>query len=46
VGRYSRPDDLIGALVRLLSDASGFVTSVVIPVDGDFLLTRYRARGE
>jgi NAD(P)-dependent dehydrogenase (short-subunit alcohol dehydrogenase family) len=36
MGRYGLPDDLIGALVYLLSDASGFVTGVVIPVDGGF----------
>jgi NAD(P)-dependent dehydrogenase (short-subunit alcohol dehydrogenase family) len=36
MGRYGLPDDLIGALVYLLSDASGFVTGVVLPVDGGF----------
>jgi NAD(P)-dependent dehydrogenase (short-subunit alcohol dehydrogenase family) len=36
MGRYGVPDDLIGALVWLLSDASGFVTGVVVPVDGGF----------
>jgi NAD(P)-dependent dehydrogenase (short-subunit alcohol dehydrogenase family) len=36
MGRYGEPDDLIGALVWLLSDASGFVTGVVVPVDGGF----------
>ena len=36
MGRYGRPDDLIGALVWLLSDASGFVTGVVVPIDGGF----------
>ena len=36
MGRYGQPDDLIGALVWLLSDASGFVTGVVVPVDGGF----------
>ncbi len=36
VGRYGLPDDLIGALIWLLSDASGFVTGVVVPVDGGF----------
>lgn len=36
MSRYSLPDDLIGALVRLLSDASGFVAGVVVPVDGGF----------
>jgi len=36
MGRYGDPDDLIGALVWLLSDASRFVTGVVVPVDGGF----------
>ena len=36
MGRYGDPDDLIGALVWLLSDASAFVTGVVVPIDGGF----------
>jgi NAD(P)-dependent dehydrogenase (short-subunit alcohol dehydrogenase family) len=36
MGRYGEPDDLIGPLIWLLSDASSFVTGVVIPVDGGF----------
>jgi NAD(P)-dependent dehydrogenase (short-subunit alcohol dehydrogenase family) len=36
MGRYGEPDDLVGALVWLLSDASAFVTGVVVPVDGGF----------
>jgi NAD(P)-dependent dehydrogenase (short-subunit alcohol dehydrogenase family) len=36
LGRYGEPDDLIGALVWLLSDASRFVTGAVVPVDGGF----------
>ena len=36
MGRYGQPDDLIGALVWLLSDASAFVTGVVVPIDGGF----------
>jgi NAD(P)-dependent dehydrogenase (short-subunit alcohol dehydrogenase family) len=36
MGRYGLPDDLIGALIWLLSDASDFVTGVVVPVDGGF----------
>jgi NAD(P)-dependent dehydrogenase (short-subunit alcohol dehydrogenase family) len=34
--RYGHPEDLIGALIWLLSDASSFVTGVVVPVDGGF----------
>jgi NAD(P)-dependent dehydrogenase (short-subunit alcohol dehydrogenase family) len=36
MGRYGLPDDLIGTLIWLLSDASGFVTGVVVPVRGEF----------
>ncbi len=36
MGRYGQADDLIGALVWLLSDASSFVTGVVVPIDGGF----------
>jgi NAD(P)-dependent dehydrogenase (short-subunit alcohol dehydrogenase family) len=36
MSRYGNPDDLIGALVWLLSDASRFVTGAVVPVDGGF----------
>ncbi|HUL30772.1 MAG TPA: SDR family oxidoreductase [Thermodesulfobacteriota bacterium] len=36
LGRYGLPEDLIGTVVWLLSDASGFVTGVVVPVDGGF----------
>ena len=35
-GRFGQPDDLIGTLIWLLSDASSFVTGVVVPVDGGF----------
>jgi len=36
MGRFGEPDDLIGATMWLLSPASGFVTGVVVPVDGGF----------
>ena len=36
MGRYGIPDDLIGVLIWLLSDASSFVTGVVVPIDGGF----------
>ena len=37
VGRFGRPEELLGALMFLLDErASGFVTGVVIPVDGGF----------
>ena len=37
MGRFGRPEELLGALMFLLDErASGFVTGVVIPVDGGF----------
>lgn len=35
-GRFGHPEELIGTLVWLCSDASRFVTGVVVPVDGGF----------
>ncbi|MFD2145166.1 SDR family oxidoreductase [Mucilaginibacter antarcticus] len=34
--RFGNPDELVGALIWLLSDASKFVTGTVINVDGGF----------
>ena len=34
--RFGTPDELVGATVWLLSPASGFVTGIVVPVDGGF----------
>ena len=36
MGRFGRPDELVGAAVWLASDAASFVTGAVIPVDGGF----------
>lgn len=36
MGRYGVPEDLLGAVLWLLSPASSFVTGVVIPIDGGF----------
>ncbi len=36
MGRFGTGDDLAGALLWLVSDASAFVTGVVVPVDGGF----------
>ena len=37
MGRFGEPEELIGTLLFLVSpEASGFVTGVVIPVDGGF----------
>ena len=35
-GRFGNPEDLVSTLFWLLSDASSFVTGVVVPVDGGF----------
>jgi NAD(P)-dependent dehydrogenase (short-subunit alcohol dehydrogenase family) len=36
MGRYGKPEELLGAVIWLLSDAASFVTGVVVPVDGGF----------
>lgn len=36
MGRFGEPEDLIGAVLWLLSPASSFVTGIVVPVDGGF----------
>ena len=36
MGRFGTPEDLTGTLLWLLSDASAFVTGIVVPVDGGF----------
>ena len=36
MGRFGSPDELLGAMFWLLSDAAKFVTGVTIPVDGGF----------
>jgi NAD(P)-dependent dehydrogenase (short-subunit alcohol dehydrogenase family) len=35
-GRFGKPEELVGTLVWLCSDAAAFVTGVDIPVDGGF----------
>ena len=35
-GRFGEPTDLVGTLIWLVSDASKFVTGIVVPVDGGF----------
>jgi len=34
--RFGSPEDLIGAVLWLVSPASAFVTGIVVPVDGGF----------
>jgi NAD(P)-dependent dehydrogenase (short-subunit alcohol dehydrogenase family) len=36
LARFGTPDDLLGAVMWLLSPASAFVTGVVLPIDGGF----------
>jgi len=36
MGRFGRPEELIGAVQWLCSDAASFVTGVVVPIDGGF----------
>lgn len=36
MNRFGEPKDLIGTLIWLTSDASSFVTGIVVPVDGGF----------
>ncbi len=36
MARFGQPEDLLGAVLWLLSPASSFVTGVVLPIDGGF----------
>lgn len=36
MGRFGKPEDLLGATLWLLSPASDFVTGIVLPIDGGF----------
>ncbi len=36
MARFGKPEDLLGAVLWLLSPASNFVTGVVLPIDGGF----------
>ncbi|MCH8119889.1 MAG: SDR family oxidoreductase [Planctomycetes bacterium] len=36
MGKFGQPEDLIGTVMWLLSDAAKFVTGVVVPIDGGF----------
>ena len=36
MGRFGDPEDLVGAVMWLLSPAASFVTGVVVPIDGGF----------
>jgi NAD(P)-dependent dehydrogenase (short-subunit alcohol dehydrogenase family) len=36
MARFGTPEDLVGAVLWLLSPASNFVTGIVLPIDGGF----------
>jgi len=36
MGRFGEPKDLTGTVLWLVSDASRFVTGIVVPIDGGF----------
>jgi NAD(P)-dependent dehydrogenase (short-subunit alcohol dehydrogenase family) len=36
MGRFGNPEDLLGAVIWLLSPGSAFVTGTVVPIDGGF----------
>lgn len=38
MGRWGRPDDLVGPALFLTSPLAGFVTGAILPVDGGFLV--------
>ena len=37
MNRFGEPDDLVGTVLWLVSDASRFVTGIIVPVDGGFM---------
>jgi len=39
LGRWGEPKDIAGPVLFLCSDAAAFVTGVVLPIDGGYLLT-------
>jgi NAD(P)-dependent dehydrogenase (short-subunit alcohol dehydrogenase family) len=39
LGRWGRPEDLAGPVLFLASPAAAFVTGVILPVDGGYLIT-------
>jgi NAD(P)-dependent dehydrogenase (short-subunit alcohol dehydrogenase family) len=44
LGRNGKPEDIAGAALYLASDASRWVTGVILPVDGGRMLTSLRPK--
>jgi NAD(P)-dependent dehydrogenase (short-subunit alcohol dehydrogenase family) len=44
LGRWAEPDDIAGAALFLCSAAARFITGVVLPVDGGYLIGGRRRR--
>ena len=42
MGRFGSPEELVGAVQWLCSDAASFVTGAVIPIDGGFSVVQRR----
>lgn len=38
MGRWGRPEDLVGPALFLCSPLAGFVTGAILPVDGGFIV--------
>ncbi len=36
IGRFGEPDELVGALILLMSDAGSFIHGITFPIDGGF----------
>jgi len=36
MGRFGNPEDLVGSILFLFSDASKFITGIVLPIDGGY----------
>lgn len=36
MNRYGRPEELVGAIIYLASDAASFVNGIILPIDGGF----------